>query len=263
MKFLHLTDTHLVPPGQMLYGLDPRFRLDLAVSDIKLNHADAAFCVVTGDLAHRGEEAAYAQLCEALSALPMRRHLLIGNHDHRGRFLAAFPETPTDADGFVQSAFDTEIGRFILLDTNEPDVHWGVICARRRAWLGRQLDRAAVDDRRVYLFMHHPPFPVGLKRMDEISLREPDAFAAVVRPHARRIRHLFFGHLHRPVAGSWLGIPVSTLRGTNHQVALDFAASGGVPGSHEPPEYGVVLADPACTIVHMHNYLDRTATFTL
>ena len=74
---------------------------------------------------------------------------------------------------------------------------------------------------------------------------------------------MFFDHLHRPLAGSWRGIPVSTLRATSHQMALDFVIEGRIPGSHEPPAYGVVLLEEDQMIVHMHDYLDRTNTFLL
>src|SRR5256885_8190549 len=39
-------------------------------------------------------------------------------------------------------------------------------------------------------------------------------------PYTTLFRSLSFGHIHRPISGSWRGIPFSTLRGTNHQVAL-------------------------------------------
>lgn len=260
MKFIHVTDTHLVPPGETLYDLDPAERLRLCIADINRNHGDAAFAIFTGDLVHRGEPAAYRVLRECLDALRLPYHLLLGNHDHRGNFLAEFPSAPRDADGFVQFTLETEVGLFVCVDTNEPDVSWGVCCERRRAWLKRTLD--AAGDRPVYLFQHHPPFPVGLRRMDEISLQETARFAEILAGR-RNIRHLFFGHLHRPIGGSWRGIPVTTMRATSHQVALDLVIEGRVPGSHEPPAYAVVLADDDQTIVHFHDFLDTTATFLL
>ena len=36
-----------------------------------------------------------------------------------------------------------------------------------------------------------------------------------------------------------------------------------VPGSHEPPAYGVCLLERDQMIVHMHDFLDRTNTFLL
>lgn len=259
MKFIHITDTHLTGPGKRLYDLDPHERLQLCIEDINRNHADAAFAIVTGDLAHVGEIAAYRALRRALETLCLKTYLLLGNHDSRRNFLEVFPESPRDVNGFVQFAFDTPIGRFVCIDSNEPDVPWGVVCEPRLTWLAAELEAAA--GRPVYLFVHHPPFPVGLKRMDEISLQEPEKFAAVVAGHD--IRHLFFGHLHRPIAGSWRGIPFTTMRGTNHQVALDFVMGGVVPGSHEPPAYAVVNAGDDLTVVHFHDYLDKTGTFIL
>ena len=102
----------------------------------------------------------------------------------------------------------------------------------------------------------------SFKRMDEISLQQPEKFAAVVAGHTN-IRHLFFGHLHRPIGGSWRGIPMTTMRATCHQVALDFVMQGVVPGSHEPPAYAVVMAEADLTVVHFHDYLDKTNTFVL
>ena len=260
MKFIHITDTHLVPPGQRLYELNPLERLGQCIDNINRFHADAEFAIVTGDLAHAGNPFAYRALREAFGRLRLKTHFILGNHDSRTNFLAEFPESLRDSGGFVQYTFDTSIGRFICLDTNEPEVHWGVLCDTRLAWLRAELDRARHLP--VYLFMHHPPFAVALKRMDEISLQQPEKFAAVVAGHSN-IRHLFFGHLHRPVGGSWRGIPFTTMRATSHQVALDFVMEGVVPGSHEPPAYAVVLADADLTVVHFHDFLDQTNTFIL
>lgn len=260
MKFIHVTDTHLVPPGERLYELDPAERLRLCIADINRNHPDAALAIFTGDLCHRGEAGAYRVLRECLSELRLPCHLLLGNHDDRANFQATFPEAPRDENGFVQFTVETEAGLFVCTDTNEPRVSWGVLCEKRLAWLQRTLD--AAGDRPVYLFQHHPPFPVKLKRMDEIALQQPENFARVVagRPN---IRHFFFGHLHRPIGGSWRGIPITTMRATSHQVALDFVTAGKVPGSHEPPAYAVVFAEPDQTIVHFHDFLDQTATYFL
>lgn len=261
LKFIHLTDTHLVAPGQALYGTDPAWRLDRAVQAIAAQHGDAAFVVVTGDLAHCGEPAAYAALSERLGRLRMPVHLAVGNHDDRNAFRAAFAATPVTAAGFVQYAFDAGGLRHIVLDSHEPDVSWGVFCERRAAWLADELARGA--PRPVHLYIHHPPCAVGIAPMDRIALRDAGALREALQPHRARLRHLFFGHLHRPLAGSWMGIPMSTVRGTNHQVALRLDDAPRVPGSHEPPQFAVVLADDENTIVHLHDFDDASARFEL
>ena len=43
LKFIHITDTHLVPPGQTLCALDPAQRLRATVNSINRLHGDARF----------------------------------------------------------------------------------------------------------------------------------------------------------------------------------------------------------------------------
>lgn len=260
MKFIHITDTHLVPPGKELHGLDPRARLDACIKDVNANHADAEFCVITGDLAHAGQAEAYENFKDCLSNLRLPYHLLIGNHDNRQTFREIFPDTPCDENGFVQSVLDTPAGPFIFLDTVfetlQKGSHWGEFCDRRADWLKTQLEESG--DGPVYVFLHHPPFDIALPSMDHIKLREASALIAVVDGF-RSIRHMFFGHVHRPISGSWRGIPFSMLPGTNHQVAFDFETVTPVPKSQEPPGYGAVFLSPDSVVVHTHYYLDTSA----
>lgn len=261
MKLIHVTDTHFVKPGETLYDTDPSARLDAAIADINAHHADAGLCVITGDLTHWGEAEAYENLKESLSALRLPLRLVLGNHDDRPIFRQFFPDTPVDDNGFIQSSLDTPAGRLLFLDTNEPDTHAGHFCPQRLRWLEQQL--TAAGDMPLFLFMHHPPFPVHLKPLDSIGLMESAEFRAVVAPHAAKIRHLFYGHVHRPIAGSWLGIPCSTIRGTNHQVWLDFDATETIPASQEPPAYAVALIDQDSVVVHFHDYLDASKKYDL
>jgi hypothetical protein len=50
---------------------------------------------------------------------------------------------------------------------------------------------------------------------------------------------------------------------TFHQVAFDLAATDRVPGSHEPPAHAVVFVDEELTVVHSHDFLDKTNTCDL
>lgn len=259
LKFIHLTDTHLVARGQSLYDLEPAIRLRRAIDSINREQGDAEFVVITGDLAHWGEPEAYEVLRDEVARCQLPIHLLIGNHDDRRAFLEQFKE-PIAEGGFVQRQFEAGGFRHILLDSNEPGVAWGVFCETRALWLDRQIRESVLP---VLIYIHHPPFSVGMAAMDRISLREPQYFEAAVRRHQNKVRHLFFGHLHRPIAGSWHGVPFSTLRATSHQVALKLGDSQRVGGSHEPAQYAVVLADTTHIVVHLHDFDDNSPRFDL
>ncbi len=257
LKLIQITDCHLVPEGQRLFESDPGARLAVAIDSVIAEHADADLVVFTGDLAHDGRPEAYALLRRELGRLPVPWQLLPGNHDERAALCEAFPEIATDGDGFLQAVRDLDGVRLVFLDTVEPGTHAGVYCARRRAWLD-----AALAERRgrpAYLFMHHPPMPIGMPRLDQYGLAERDAFATCLG--GGDVRHIFFGHVHRPVSGSWRGIPVSSLPGTNHQNQLDLSEGRENLSSLEPPAYAVILIGEDSTLVHLHAFADRSARF--
>jgi Icc protein len=200
MKIIQVTDTHLLPPGRLLLGIDPAARLARAVDDIATRHADADLVVVTGDLCNDGDPEAYALLRETLAPLPCPVRLMLGNHDARPAFRKAFPDQPCDGNGFVQSFLDTGHGRLLFLDSHEAGLLGGRYCAARRAWLGEALKGAGAQP--VTVFIHHPPVPDGLAHFVNIGLHDAEAVLAPLRSHPGGVRHIVFGHLHVPLAGT-------------------------------------------------------------
>jgi 3',5'-cyclic AMP phosphodiesterase CpdA len=254
-KIIQLSDLHLTTRGQTLFGSHPAERLAVAIDLIRRDHADAALCLLTGDLAEAGDDAAYAELARQVARLPMPAYPLVGNHDDRTALLRHFPDAG-DGSGFVQRALDTPAGRLLLLDTLDPGHGRGLLCARRLAWLKSQSWRHATP---TILAMHHPPLAVGIPSMDRYALRNPEEFWAVIEPHRRQIRHILLGHLHRPIGGSWRGIPISCTHSPNHQVALDLVSrpqDGAVPGCREAASFCVLLIDGDNVVVH-HQAMDE------
>ena len=262
LKFIHLTDIHLISGGRRLYGVSPERRLHAAIDSINREHRDADFVVMTGDQVHWGDGDSYRVLADAMARLDMPVKILMGNHDNREDLLSAIDGVATDEHGFIQHAQDTEAGRCLFLDTHiDPQTDAGQYCEQRRTWLTGELERSGDP---VILFMHHPPLKLGLKGMDAIGLVDVEPFYAVLEPHLPRIRQIFFGHVHRPVCGNWRGIAFSCMRGLNHQLALDLdAPETSVPGNFEPAAYSVVLADADQIVIHMHEFMDRSPQFEL
>jgi 3',5'-cyclic AMP phosphodiesterase CpdA len=262
MKIIHVTDPHVRPPGQTIYGVDSGERLARVIADINARHADAALVAVTGDLTHYGEHEAYNRVAEIISDLRVPYVLMLGNHDLRGSFRATFPSHPIDEHGFVQSVIDApgRIGRLMFLDTHEEGRIGGHLCAKRVAWLCARLDEAR--GRPVTIFQHHPPMPVGAPHFDNICIADPEPYFALLRGHLGGIRHIFLGHVHVPVAGTFPGgLPFTAGRGCSHQMIPDLA-QGDVPWAAGAPNYNVILLEPDSLFVHTIDMLDTPSIGT-
>ena len=260
LSLLHLSDLHLTIPGRKVYGLDPLAGLEKCLARIAAYHPDVDLMVISGDLAHLGQREAYLALRALVSGLPFPVKLMLGNHDHRETFLKVFPDSPVDENGHVQWAEERPGARFIFLDTNLPGSSGGRLGPKRRAWLSRRLEEANGP---VYLFMHHPPFTVHHPPMDLIGLEEPGAFARILAPHRGKLAHIFCGHIHRTMSGSWMGTGYSIAGSTNHQVWPLWPEHPVISGSHEAPSYNLVHLEPGLVSLGRHHFLDEPAVFPL
>ncbi len=249
LKLIHLTDLHITAPGGTIAGRDPIANLDRALNHALTRHADAAALFVTGDLSDWGDAADYRHLRERLDNLALPVHLGIGNHDDRAIFLEHFPHL--GSDGFVQYRADLPGHIALMLDTWEAGTHAGSFCEARAAWLDARLSEAAAP---VLLFMHHNPVPIGIGPMDRIMQQDADRLGRVLDAHPGRVRHIFHGHCHLPLSGSFRGIPFSAPRGTNHAGWADFGNASFLAGSDLPESYAVALLTDEAVMVHMIEY---------
>lgn len=250
MKLIQLTDIHLTTPGETIAGRDPNANFDRALEHALANHPDAEAIVITGDLSDWGDHADYLRLKHRIADLPMPVHLCIGNHDDRETFLEVFPDCADD-QGFVQRAVALSTGTALLLDTWGPETHEGHFCETRADWLEAQLKAVSGP---VWIFLHHNPVPTGIDPMDRIMLIDADRLGATIAPHRDKIAHIFHGHCHLPLAGSFHGIPFSAPRGTNHAGWAKFGEPERLSGADLPEAYTVILVNAHSVMIHMVEY---------
>ena len=254
MKFVIITDPHFVPEGERLFGLDPQANLTRAVEVINRDHPEIALVILLGDLTQRGEREAYASIAATLAPLNAPLIPLTGNHDSRERLREALPQADRDPGGFIQALRVFDDASILTLDTLDEGggTSAGYLCAERLLFMEQSLHEAPAD-RPLLMFQHHPPFDVGLKGLDRIKLRNPDEEWAVIA-RCRRPDYLFLGHVHRPVAGLWRGIPFHIQRGVSHQVAFEFENKDGIPGSYEEPDYALAEVGPDGIVIHQRPF---------
>ncbi len=250
-KLILITDLHVTSTDDLIIGLDPIARLKSVLNHAQAHHGDADAIILLGDLTHHGRIDQYERLGAVLNPIPTPLIPMVGNHDRRDRFRAAFPKAPDDGDGFVQSILDFPQHRIITLDTlmgppYPAGQHIGELCEKRMAWLENALSGA--EGRMPLVFMHHPPFSTGIVGMDRIQLRDGDAVLALLAKY--KAAHLFCGHIHRTISGTTASVPWTMLKSPCHQGVLDMVNPDSSLSIDEPAGYGIALLTDHGVVCH-------------
>lgn len=234
---VQISDTHLLADGALAYGrVDTLAGLRSAASSLialapRLGGVDAI--VATGDIADRGEPAAYDLFREIMAGVTAATGapvlVIPGNHDARDPFRAAFGGR-SDAETLD---FCADVGalRLIGLDTTVPGANHGQASAAQADWVAASA--AAAPDRPAILFLHHPPFDMGVGFMDAQRLLRPAALEAAV-VGSPSIRLVACGHVHRAVTTLWAGGPAMIAPAPSHAVRLDARADAPACFDLEP-----------------------------
>ncbi len=255
MKFIHISDTHLIGDEyHSLYGIDPEFRLKKAFQSIGKWHKDAKFIAITGDLSNDGSKSSYSRLQEIVKNSSIPVYPILGNHDIRDNFREFFPHYV--GNDFIQYFKKIEDKIFLFLDSAVENNQYGKLCEERLAWLENQLK--IHEEESVYIFMHHHPISCGLYEMDNVgNFKTQDAFWDLLKKY-NNIKHISFGHIHRIMHSCKNGISLHSTRGTAFQVALRTDCKEEYLTNEENPTYAIVnINKDGYTRVHHHEFMNE------
>jgi len=242
MLVVQLSDPHVVQQDALLKGrVDTNAMLAMAVRRVLRLQPLPDRVWITGDLVATGRAEEYDALLALLSPLSMPVHLLPGNHDDRDLLRATFPGhdyLPREGE-FLNYVIETDRGvgeeplRMIGLDTVVPGEIGGEVCDQRLAWLEARLDEA--PGRPTVIFMHHPPFEVGLP-IDRYLCRNGAALEKLVSRHPN-IQRIGIGHAHRSIQRIWGGTLACVCPSTAHQFLAEFEETETIRYGMEPPGF--------------------------
>ncbi len=233
----HMTDFHLRPRGLACYRVsDTNTFAERALRSLRALRPTPDALIITGDLTDKDDPREYALARDLLSRIEMPVFIIPGNHDSSAamrRELKDFPGIGDGSDGKIRYTADIGSVRLIALDSHLPGDPAGELGPEQLAWLSDVLS----DDRKpVLIALHHPPALTGIAHMDRMSLRDADALAEVIAPHAH-VERLLCGHLHRPIIAGFAGKIMTLSPSIAHQVALDLTPDGPAMFNFEPPAY--------------------------
>ena len=191
LRLLQLTDPHILSdPASRFDGMDTAAALDAVLAAVNALEEVPDAVLMTGDLVHEPEPAAYERLAERLRVLKAPVFCLPGNHDDPDMM-----HQRLNRDGISTCKVVTAGGwRLLLLDTWAPGTHAGGLSPAELDFLREQL--AAAHGRRVLVALHHPPVSIDSPWMDAMGLANPrDLFAVIDACPA--VRGVVWGHIHQ------------------------------------------------------------------
>lgn len=244
MLIAQMTDIHIgFAPDEEHEELNhSRFR---AAIDRLLDAPDRPdMLVLTGDVTEHGDRESYAKTVALLAACPFPVWPMVGNHDSRENLLRAFPHVAAAEGGFVHYVLEQDGLRIVLLDTLEPGRSGGAFCAARQAWLAAQL--AEAPDTPTLIFLHHLPAMSGMDWMDPAADEGWIARLGAAVEGQRQIRAIHCGHLHRPLATSFRGVPLHATPSIAPLVALDLRAVD----PDRPDDRDLIALEPPAYALH-------------
>ena len=167
LRILQMSDLHL-GVRETIPGVDPSVFLAEFLAEVIDRRIAIDCCIVTGDLAHRGEPAAYERLRGLLNSCPWPTRVLPGNHDdvEKGREILGSAYWPSD--DIWSWEFDDSIS-IVGVNSSVRNFHHGEITEISLSKL-EHIAQVASKRGPWVLAIHHPPCDVGHWWMDAEGL---------------------------------------------------------------------------------------------
>jgi Icc protein len=223
---LHLSDTHLITGDGLLYDtVDADSHLRRVFEEFEAAGARPEAIVFTGDLADKGDPAAYAKLRSIVEPAAARMGATViwvmGNHDNRAAFRSELLDLAPSMAA-IDQVHDINGLRIITLDSTVPGAHYGEVTGEQLDWLAEELSSPAPHG--TILAMHHPPVPSVLDLAVSVELRDQWSLSEVLE--GSDVRSIIAGHLHYSTNATFAGIPVSVASATCYTQDLNVPVGG-------------------------------------
>ncbi len=252
VRFVHLSDLHfLEDAARPQHGVRTAEIFERAFPLVNAVAAD--FIVAGGDLTSDEKEASYRQARAAFARLNAPVHILMGNHDDRHVYRSVFhPEKMPSRDP-VCGAFVQGSCRFVLLDSHVAGAVHGQLDDYQLAWLDANL--AAQAGQATFVFVHHPPLPIGVRWLDDLGFLNGADLVDVLARHAQ-VRAVFFGHIHQPWIRRHRGIVFAGVPALAFQFSATEQEATGRHITRDTPGFRVVRAQADGGFETAIHYLD-------
>lgn len=201
VTFIHISDTHIhsnPDHSRDFAQYPPNLGAKTLVQAINQLPFNIDFVLHTGDVVYDPVPEMYSTARDILSQLKYPVHYVAGNHDAAGALQNTLIQNG-DTGLQVHYTFEVNGVQFAIVDSNgasKPPA--GHFTDAQLAWIGDICD--ADDPRPLVIATHHNVLPVGIPWLDNyMAVTNWQDFHQAILPAKRRIRGVFFGHVHQNI----------------------------------------------------------------
>jgi Icc protein len=214
---IQITDTHILPPGSMLYGsIDSALHLHQTVRTINRMRPLPDAVLFTGDLVENGDKSGYQHFVELIEPLKMPAWVIPGNHDDPKMMCEAFAGTNhfPATDVTFQYAIEDLPFRILALNSHADGTELPEFNEQKLSWLRDQLGHSTKP---VLIAIHHPPMTTGIELIDMGGSAWYQGIKSVLSG-CKQVKLLICGHCHTDLCGRIGQVPVYMAPANSHQL---------------------------------------------
>jgi 3',5'-cyclic-AMP phosphodiesterase len=254
MYFVQISDTHIGPTrdyerhGYASYPCAERLVELLNNLPVK-----PEFVIHTGDVVTEPDPRSYRLAAALFSRLELPIYYVNGNHDTAADIKQYLPMAAKEDAGSdpnqLSYSFNLKGERFLVLDGRAPDEldPHGALPEKQLAWLRQE---ATPDGLPLTIFLHFPVVPLNAPWMDaHMRLLNWEAVHEALRPAVKRLRGVFYGHVHQSLQIARDGIRYTAAPSSFAQFTAWPSDTEPQIDRAQPPGYNFVHLLPEQTIV--------------
>jgi Icc protein len=200
LHVIQLSDTHLFAAlNRELLGVATASSLNTVLNAVRQLQPRPEVMLLTGDLSQDESLESYQHLYKFIQSLDIPAYWLPGNHD----CLPLMEQLLVGSSISTAKTFQIAPWNFILLNSAQPGKVHGELSSSSLDWLEQQLQQRL--DQPTVVALHHPPCSIGSAWMDQIGLRQPEAFTRLIERY-QQVKLVLFGHIHQEFATTRMGV---------------------------------------------------------
>jgi Icc protein len=193
MKIIQITDCHIKKEADsLMYGVNPRKKLECIIEYINNNIKDFDFIILTGDISDDGSIDSYKFVVNLLQKINKKIYYINGNHDSKNNLIKVFSESH---NFFHLKELWLENWLFLGSDSCIEGKDYGVLSDQELQRIDTNINQAKIKHYNCAIITHHHPVAVGTPLIDDCPMLNGGDLVNVLNKYDN-VKVLITGHVH-------------------------------------------------------------------